>query len=481
MFLVKFDTLSSSFGSVEGNSFVFFKRMEGTNSVGSSTYARNQSIGEPSIVLRHELFLDFFSNHALEVSDDGREGVGTDSRTNQIVCVANISDPVRHGFVDGILECALTILNRDNLGTEGVHTENIKLLTFAIDSTHINSTVQSKHSTYGCGCNTVLSGTGFGNDTGLANSLGQKSLSNSIVDLVGTSVGQIFSLQPNVGSSCQLGQTFCLVKRGRSTDEFATEAIQFCQKLGIVLDFVVFFFNFLECNRESFGNVLSSEFTESGLVVGVSPFLGDLSQFSSLILGILRLLHSARKMGNHVANCVSLLFRSSIVSQFLHGVQNGTSNHNSVGHVCYAVHHLGGRDSESYSQRKVGRLSNSLNEVVQIRREFGSGTGYTGNRHTVQKCRGHVGQGGNSLVATGRGNERDIGKTILDASLVQFNSLLRRQINNNETVGTCLRCFFAQSIFAILNERVDVSHEYNRNSQSHFSRLFDHVKTSIDL
>mmetsp|Transcript_6711 Transcript_6711/g.13843 ORF Transcript_6711/g.13843 Transcript_6711/m.13843 type:complete len:323 (-) Transcript_6711:1034-2002(-) len=322
MLLVEFDTLSSGFGSIEGNSFVVLKRMESTNSVRSSTYARNQSIRESSIILRHELFLDFSSNHALEVSDDGREGVRTDSRTNQIVCVANISDPVRHGFVDGILECALTILNGDNLGTEGIHTENIKLLTFAIDGTHVNGAVQSKHSTHSCGCNTVLSGTGFGNDTGLANSFGQKSLSNRIVDLVGTSVGQIFTLQPNGGSSCQLGQTFCLVERGWSTDEFATEAIQFCQKLGIVLDFVVFFFNFLKCNRESFGNVLSSEFTESGLVVDVRPFLRDLSQFSSLVLGILRLLHSARKMGNHVANCVGLIFRSSIISQFLHGVQN---------------------------------------------------------------------------------------------------------------------------------------------------------------
>mmetsp|Transcript_16412 Transcript_16412/g.33723 ORF Transcript_16412/g.33723 Transcript_16412/m.33723 type:complete len:384 (+) Transcript_16412:470-1621(+) len=383
MFLVEFDSLSGGFGTVKGDTLVVFKGVEGSDSVGSSSDTGNECIGELAIVFLHELFLDLLSDHALEVSDDGGEGVGSDCRTNEVVCVADVGDPVGHGFVDGVLEGALTGLDGDDLGTKRVHSEDVQLLALAIDGTHVHGTVQSKHGTDGGGGNTVLSGTGLGNDAGLADSLGKKGLADGVVDFVGSSVSQILTLQPDFGSTGQFREAFRLVEGSGSTDEFSAVAIEFCQEFGIVLDLVVRLFDFLEGNRKCLGDVLPSEFSEAGLVIGSRPFLGGLTELGSLVFGSIRLLYTTGQVRNDVANGGGLVFRCRIVSEVLHGIQNRTSNYYSIGQVGYAVDHFRRRDSESDGQWEVGCLSDSLDEIIEIGREFRSGTGDTRDRNTV--------------------------------------------------------------------------------------------------
>lgn len=65
-----------------------------------------------------QLLLDLPSNDPLEVSDDGREGVGTDSRTDTVMSGLQVGDPFSHGFVDGILQGLRTRGDGDDLGAE---------------------------------------------------------------------------------------------------------------------------------------------------------------------------------------------------------------------------------------------------------------------------------------------------------------------------------------------------------------------------
>mmetsp|Transcript_14152 Transcript_14152/g.24610 ORF Transcript_14152/g.24610 Transcript_14152/m.24610 type:complete len:203 (-) Transcript_14152:1222-1830(-) len=201
MLLVHINSLSSCLGTIESDLFVFHKGVKGTNGIGSTTNTGNHGIRKLAVVFGRKLFLDFLSNNTLKVTDDGREGVRSDSGTNQIVSVTNVGDPITHRFVDGVLESFLTSFHRNNLGTKCVHSEDIQLLSFAVNSSHVDNTFQSQHGTDSRGCDTVLPSTCFGNDARLAKTLGQKSLSNSVVDFVSTSVRQIFSFEPNISPS----------------------------------------------------------------------------------------------------------------------------------------------------------------------------------------------------------------------------------------------------------------------------------------
>mmetsp|Transcript_21890 Transcript_21890/g.52082 ORF Transcript_21890/g.52082 Transcript_21890/m.52082 type:complete len:224 (-) Transcript_21890:1277-1948(-) len=220
--------------------------MERTDRVGSSSDAGHQGIRKPAVVLFLELLFDFVSDHALEISHDGRKGVGTDGGTDQVVRVTHVRDPVGHGFVDGILQRALTFFDGHDLGAERVHSEDVQLLPFAIHGTHVNGAIQSQHGAHRGRCDTVLTGTRLRDDARLAELLRQQGLSDRVVDLVGARVGQILPLQPDGGSSGQFGQTLRLVERRGSAHEFSAESVDFGDELGIVFDLIVRFFDFLE-------------------------------------------------------------------------------------------------------------------------------------------------------------------------------------------------------------------------------------------
>mmetsp|Transcript_42448 Transcript_42448/g.102243 ORF Transcript_42448/g.102243 Transcript_42448/m.102243 type:complete len:260 (-) Transcript_42448:1324-2103(-) len=170
---VKFDTLTGSFSSVELNLFILNEWIEGTDRVRSTTDTCYDSIGELSVILLFKLFLNFLSDNTLEITDDGREWVRTDSRSDQVVCVAYVRDPVTHRLIDCILQSSLSGLDRNDLRTKGIHPEHIELLTFAVNSSHVNDALKSQHSTYGSSRNTVLSSSCLCNDTRLANTFRQ--------------------------------------------------------------------------------------------------------------------------------------------------------------------------------------------------------------------------------------------------------------------------------------------------------------------
>mmetsp|Transcript_11920 Transcript_11920/g.22798 ORF Transcript_11920/g.22798 Transcript_11920/m.22798 type:complete len:366 (+) Transcript_11920:367-1464(+) len=318
MFTILVKTVTSGFHTMQLHRFVIVKGSKGTNGVGSSTDTGNDCVGEFASLFQH-LLTHFTSHDTLKVLDNGGKGMRTNGGSNQVVRVANIGYPITHGFVDGVLESRLAIMDGDNLSTQGVHTENIQLLTFAVNGSHVHGAIQTELGTNSGGSDTVLSGTGFGNDTRLTNTLGQQGLSNRVVNLVSAGVGQVLALQPNGGTTGQFRQTVGLVQRGGSADKVTTVFSQFCQKVGIVLDFIVLLFNFFESHRKCFGNVLSAVFTKLAHLGRFGPFLGHLSQAGSLIDSIRRLFEPLRQVRHDVADRFRLGGSVGIRAHFIHG------------------------------------------------------------------------------------------------------------------------------------------------------------------
>ena len=137
--------------------------------------------------------------------------MGTHRAPDEVVRVANIGDPIPRGLVDGVPEGALTVMYRDHFGPQGVHTKHFEFLTLVVHGPHVHRTVETEHGAYRGGGHAMLPRPHLGDDPRLANALGKEGLTDGVVDLVRSGVGQILPLEPNNSSSCQLVETITRV------------------------------------------------------------------------------------------------------------------------------------------------------------------------------------------------------------------------------------------------------------------------------
>ena len=87
--------------------------------------------------------------------------------------VAHVSDPITKRFVNRFLQGFLAGFDAADFRSEQFHADNIKVLTLHVDGAHVNDTLESKTGRYCCCGDAVLSGSGFGYDAFLAESLGK--------------------------------------------------------------------------------------------------------------------------------------------------------------------------------------------------------------------------------------------------------------------------------------------------------------------
>mmetsp|Transcript_1741 Transcript_1741/g.2656 ORF Transcript_1741/g.2656 Transcript_1741/m.2656 type:complete len:288 (-) Transcript_1741:979-1842(-) len=282
--------MSCCFYTVQFNGLVVDKGMESSNSIGSSSYTCNDCIWKFSSLFEH-LSTHFNTHNTLEITHNLREGMRPNGRSNQVMSVTNVGDPISHCLVNSIFQGTLSILNWNYLCSKCVHTENIQLLTLAIHSSHVNCTVHTQLCTNGCSSYTVLSSSSFSNDTGFSNTLCKKTLSNSIVNLVCSGMSQVLALEPNLGSSTQLSKTLCQVKRSRSSYEILTVYSKLSEELRIRLDLIVFLLNLTESLRKCLGNELSSKLSKVSHLVTLVYInrIWQCTQLRRLVLGITRL------------------------------------------------------------------------------------------------------------------------------------------------------------------------------------------------
>mmetsp|Transcript_11586 Transcript_11586/g.20582 ORF Transcript_11586/g.20582 Transcript_11586/m.20582 type:complete len:366 (+) Transcript_11586:390-1487(+) len=254
-------TFSSRFDTENSNFLVVDKGVEHSNSVGSSSDASDNYIGQLADLLQR-LVLGLTANYRLEVTYDGGERVRADCTANNVVRGAHVRNPVTHSFVNRVLEGLGAARNTNYLCTENLHTENVECLSPHVFFTHVNSTVQVEKSTCGGSCYTVLTSSSLRDNTLLTNATCNKALSQGIVDLMCTGVGKILSFQPDFGSTNVLGQTFGKVQRRGPSYVVAAKCLEFELELGILGSFNIDFLKVLVCRFKGRGKEPSSEFAK---------------------------------------------------------------------------------------------------------------------------------------------------------------------------------------------------------------------------
>mmetsp|Transcript_16550 Transcript_16550/g.30032 ORF Transcript_16550/g.30032 Transcript_16550/m.30032 type:complete len:523 (+) Transcript_16550:478-2046(+) len=473
---IRINTMSSRFDSMQFHTRILYKWVEGADGIGSTSNTGNDHIGQLSSLIKH-LRLNLSSHHRLEVSHNRGEGVGSNSRSNEVVSITHIRHPITHSLVNRILQRRLTIMHRDNLRSQRVHTENIQLLTFAIHSTHVHSAVQAKLGTNGRRRNTMLPRTSLGNDTRLTNPLRQESLTNGIVNLVRPSMRQILPLEPDLRTTTHFRQTIRQMKGSGSPHKVLTVHGQLGQEIRIILDQIVLLLDLAERLRKRLGNELPPELAKPRLL----PNLGDLvrqrilrlaSQNRRLVGGLLPLLAPRAQFLYDLLDGRDA-FRAG-VPRLLHRFENGTSDDHSVAEVGHGLDHLGVGDAESDGEGEVGLEADAGDEVVEVRGEFGAGAGDARGGYAVDEGGGGLGEVSDALIGGGGGDEGDVGEAVLVAGFGEVGTLFWREVDDDESVGSVLLGLLAHVLDPELEEGVVVPHENDGDGEALGSRLLDH-------
>ena len=156
----------------------------------------------------------FLPDYLVEVSYHHRERVSTKCGSQYVMRFPGTGHPVPHGLVDSVLQGALTTGYRPDLSSAQAHPENIQGLATHVLLAHVDDAFQTKFGAHGSRGDSVLSGTGFSNDSGLSKTLGQKHLTQHIVDLVSPRVQEILTLQVDPGPAQFTGHVLGKIQTG---------------------------------------------------------------------------------------------------------------------------------------------------------------------------------------------------------------------------------------------------------------------------
>src|SRR5205085_12078845 len=119
-------------------------------------------------------------------------------RADEVVGVADVRDPVTHRFVDRVLERAAAACDRTHRGAEKPHAKDVERLALDVVLAHEHFARDAEERADGRSRNAVLAGTGFCDDPRLAHALCEQALAETVVDLVGAGMAEVFALEPDL-------------------------------------------------------------------------------------------------------------------------------------------------------------------------------------------------------------------------------------------------------------------------------------------
>lgn len=253
--------MATGFNTDQSHAGILDKVVKGTDGVGATTDTGNDSIRQLAHFFVH-LGLDFSTNNPLEVTDNGGERVGTDGGANEVMRSVHSSDPISQSLVDSVLQGLGTRRDGNNTATEHLDPENVQLLPPHILGTHENITLHAKLGADGGGRDTVLTGTRLGDNSSLTQSLGEENLADGIVNLVRTSVVEIFPLEPDPGTAHLLGQPLGKVKFARSID-VTKHILKLFPERRVLLGLGIGSFKLVQTVNKRFSDIGTTEKTES--------------------------------------------------------------------------------------------------------------------------------------------------------------------------------------------------------------------------
>mmetsp|Transcript_35316 Transcript_35316/g.81481 ORF Transcript_35316/g.81481 Transcript_35316/m.81481 type:complete len:242 (+) Transcript_35316:787-1512(+) len=198
---------------------------------------------------------------------------------DDVVRRSDVGHPVPESLVHRILQGATAALHGDHGGSQLTHTEAVQLLSLRVDLAHVHNAFQVQQGTGCCRRYAVLARTSLGNDALLSQLHGEQCLSDSVVDLVGASVGKLFPLEPDLCASAEGAEALGMIDRGRPANVLPAKASKLRLKDGIHLPLCPGDFELVVSNHQGFWNEATAEHRAPEV-----PFVGMLLPLCLLLL-----------------------------------------------------------------------------------------------------------------------------------------------------------------------------------------------------
>ena len=187
--------------------------------------AGDGDVRQPALDRAH-LLGRLVADDALQVADDGREGMRADGRAEDVVRAGDVGDPVAHRLVDGVLQRGRARRHLAHLGAERAHAQHVGGLAADVLGAHVDDALEAQQRAGRGRRHAVLAGAGLGDDARLAEPQRQQRLAERVVDLVRAGVVEVLALQVQAevarlasGPPLQLGsQAVGAVDGGRPAD-----------------------------------------------------------------------------------------------------------------------------------------------------------------------------------------------------------------------------------------------------------------------
>ena len=240
--------------------------VEQADGVGAAADAGDQRIRQAAFVVEH-LRAGLAADHRLEVADHGRVGVRAGGGADQVEGVVDVGHPVAQRLVHGVLEGAGAGGDRDDLGAEQLHAEDVGLLAVDVGGAHVHHALHAEARGHGGAGHAVHAGAGLGDDALLAHAPGQQDLADAVVDLVRAGVVQLLALQIDLRAAEVLGQALGVVQRTGTADVVALEVGEFFEERRIGLGLLVLGGQVVDQRHQGFGDELAAERAEQAALV----------------------------------------------------------------------------------------------------------------------------------------------------------------------------------------------------------------------
>jgi hypothetical protein len=164
------------------------------------------------------LLLRLLADDRLEIAHHRRIGVRPRHRADAVEGVAHVGHPVAQRVVHRVLQRAAPRGDRDHLGPQKLHAEDVGRLPFDVMRAHVDDALQPELGADRGGGDAVLARAGLGDDPGLAHAAGEDDLAQHVVDLVRAGVVQLVALHVDLGAAQMLGQPLGEIERRGAAD-----------------------------------------------------------------------------------------------------------------------------------------------------------------------------------------------------------------------------------------------------------------------
>ena len=203
----------------------------------------------------------FDPDDRLKVADDGRVGVRAGDRADAVKGRFAGGRPVADGFIHRVLERGASGVHGNDSCAQRGHAFHVGSLPGHVERAHEDVAPHPQQGGDGGGGNTVHSRSGLGDQTGLAHAFGQQSLSDGVVDLVGSGVVEVFPLEVDFRAAAVGGEPFCEVEGGFPAHVVGEQFVKFCLESRIPFRLEIGGLQFVKHRHQGLRNVLDSEWS----------------------------------------------------------------------------------------------------------------------------------------------------------------------------------------------------------------------------